>query len=305
MRVVAMMAALLMLAGCDQIPGQADASAAGAAGAPAQPASGQTPPAAAFDYRYAFRIPSAQIAAVQESHAKGCDQLGPARCRITAVRYDVDDQNHVAATLTLKLDPTLARAYGKAAIATVTGAHGALTKADIAGADSVAAMGRSDTVIARLRDASANAEVQLRGTVTPEQRAQLSAKADRLRAAMATIGEVDQGAGTSVATTPMILTYASGGAVAGALGSSDATFDTAGATLLASLAGLATVLAGVGPWLALLLGGALILRRIVQGAPQKTPAPELPPAPDETSEGRNVIQRWFSRDEHHVAEHAE
>jgi hypothetical protein len=122
---------------------------------------------------------------------------------------------------------------------------------------------------------------------------------------MATIGEVDQGAGTSVATTPMILTYASGGAVAGALGSSDATFDTAGATLLASLAGLATVLAGVGPWLVLLIGGALILRRIVQGDPNKTPAPELPVAPHEANEGRNVVQRWFSRDEHHIAEHAD
>jgi len=302
MRVVTVMAALLMLAGCDQVPGQVDASATGAA---TQATTGPIPPASAFDYRYAFRLPSAKIAAVQESHAKGCDQLGPARCRITAVRYDVDDQNHVTATLTLKLDPTLARAYGKAAIATVTGAHGALTKTDIAGADSVAASGRSDTVIAKLRDASANAEVQLRGTVTPEQRAQLSAKADRLRAAMATIGEVDQGAGTSVATTPMMFTYASGGAVAGAIGSSDATFDTAGATLMSSLAGLATVLAGVGPWLIFLLGGALILRRIVQGDPKKAPAPELPAAPPESSEDRNVIQRWFSRDEHHQAEHVE
>lgn len=302
MRVVAVMAALLMLAGCDEVPGQADASTTGSS--TAQPAS-TAPTPAAFDYRYAFRLPSSNIAAVQESHAKGCDQLGPAHCRITAVHYSVDDQNHVTATLTLKLDPTIARAYGKAAIATVTGAHGALTKADIAGADSVAAMGRSDTVVAKLRDAIANIEAQMRGPVTPEQRTQLAAKADHLRAAVATIGEVDQGAGTSVATTPVLLTYESGGAVAGALGSSDATFDTAGATLMSSLAGLATVLAGVGPWLILLLGAALILRRIVQGDPKRTPAPGIPPAPQETSEGRNVIQRWFSRDEHHVAEHVE
>jgi hypothetical protein len=303
MRVVAVMAAFLMLAGCDQIPGQADANAAGAS--TAQPAAGDPNPAS-FDYRYAFRVPSANIAAVQESHARGCDQLGPAHCRITAVHYSVDDQNHVTASLTLKLDPTIARAYGKAATATVTGAHGALTKADIAGADSVASTGRSDTVVAKLRDAISNSEAQMRGTITPEQRTQLSAKVDHLRAAVATIGEVDQGAGTSVATTPVLLTYESGGAVAGALGSSDATFETAGATLVASLAGLSTVLAGVGPWLLFLLGGALVLRWIVQGNPKKTPAPELPPAPPhESSEGRNVIQRWFSRDEHHIAEHVE
>ena len=59
MRVVAVMAALLMLAGCDQIAGQADGSAAGAT---AQPATSPTPPATAFDYRYAFRLPWAQIA---------------------------------------------------------------------------------------------------------------------------------------------------------------------------------------------------------------------------------------------------
>jgi hypothetical protein len=242
---------------------------------------------------------------VQESHAKGCEQLGPARCRITAVRYRADEQNHITATLTLLLDPTLARAYGKAATATVTGAGGALTHADVAGADSVAATGRSDSVVVRLRDALGNIEAQLHGPVTNDQRVQLTAKADHLRAAIATIGDLDQSAGTSAATTPLILTYESGGPVAGALGSSDATFDTAGATLMSSLAGLATVLAGVGPWLVFLLGGALILRWIVQGNPNKAPAPEIPSAPVENSEGRNVIQRWFSRDEHHEAEPAQ
>jgi hypothetical protein len=74
---------------------------------------------------------------------------------------------------------------------------------------------------------------------------------------------------------------------------------------MSSLAGLATVLAGVGPWLVFLLGGALILRWIVQGNPNKAPAPEIPSAPVENSEGRNVIQRWFSRDEHHEAEPAQ
>lgn len=300
MRVVAMMAALLMLAGCEQAPGQTD----GGGGTTTPQAGGDSIPSSSFDYRYAFRMPSSRIAAVQESHAKGCDQLGPSRCRITAMRYTVDDQNHVTAALTLKLDPTLARAFGKAAIGTVKGAGGTLTKTDIAGADSAAAAGRSDMVIARLRDSLGNAEAQLRGQLSDGQRALIVAKAERLRAAIATIGEVDQGAGTSVATTPLILTYGSGGAVGG-LGSSDATFDTAGQTLLSSLAGLATVLAGIGPWLILLLGGALILRRIVQGPADQMPAPEIPPAPPESTEGRNVIQRWFARDEHHERETVE
>jgi hypothetical protein len=299
MRIVAVLAAFLVLAGCEPMPGQAER----ATNAPADPSTASGP-SNGFDYRYAFRLPGSRIAAVQESHAHGCDQLGPSRCRITAIRYNVDDQNHVEAALTLKLDPTLARAYGKAALGTVTRAGGSMTKADIAGADSGAAAGRSDRVVARLRDSLGNAEAQLRGSVPNEQRAQLSAKADRLRTAIATIGEVDQGAGTSVATTPVILTYGSGGAVGG-LGGSDATFDTAGQTLLSSLAGLATVLAGVGPWLLLLLGGALILRRIVQGPADETPAPQLPAAPRDTDGDRNVIQRWFARDEQREPEHAD
>ena len=102
MRVVAALAALMLLAGCDQT--------GGAGGPPKQdslqvnPGDGVDGFAASgngFDYRYAYRLPGARIKDVQESHAKGCDQLGPARCRITAVRYKVDDQSNVVATLTL------------------------------------------------------------------------------------------------------------------------------------------------------------------------------------------------------------
>ena len=303
MRVVAVLMALLVVTGCDQVPGQSESGSD--TGATTQAAPGDAASLAAYDYRYSFRLPTARIDAVQESHARGCDALGPARCKITAMRYTRDDQNHVTASLTLKLDPALARAYGKAAIATVTGVKGTLTKAVMAGADSGAAATRSDTVMARLRDAASDIDAQLRGPVTNEQRAQLTTKAERLRAALATIGEIDHGAGNSVATTPVLLSYESGGPVGGGLGSSDANFDTAGATLMSSLAGLATVLAGAGPWLLLLLGGALVLRRIVQGDPNRVAAPELPPAPHEDAESRNVIQRWFSRDEHHQPEHVE
>jgi len=291
MRIVAMVAVFLMLAGCEQMPSQI-ASAAGASADPAASLGSSS----AFDYRYAFRMPASRIASAQESHARGCDQLGPAHCRITAIRYNVDDQHRVEAALTLNLDPTIARAYGKAATDTVTRAGGSMTKADMAGSD--AAAGRSDRVIERLREALGITEAQLRATASPEQSMQLSAKADRLRSAIATIGEVDQGTGTAVATTPVILTYASGGA-GGGLGSSDATFDTAGQTLLSSLAGLATILAGVGPWLLLLLGGALILRRVVQGPADQAPvpAPIVPPAPRGSGEDRNVIQRWFTHDD--------
>ncbi|MES2042930.1 MAG: hypothetical protein V4475_03585 [Pseudomonadota bacterium] len=296
MRILAFCAPLLLLAGCDPAPTPSGAAPSGQAAAPADAAAG------AFDYRYAYRLPGARINAVQESHAKGCDQLGPARCRITAIRYKVDDQSNVVATLTLRIDPTLARAFGKQASATVTSSGGALITADVAGADSIAAAGRGEAVMAKLRAALDNAEAQ--GRAKPGD-ATITARADRLRTAIATIGELDQGAGSALATTPMILTYASGGSIPGVGASADASFETAGATFMTSLAGLAVVLAGVGPWALLLIGGALALRWLLQGREERTQAPDLPAAPHESSESRNVVQRWFSREEQHEPEHAE
>ena len=267
------------------------ATPAGKAATPGDAASG------AFDYRYAYRLSAARIEAVQESHAKRCEQLGPARCRIVAVRFNRDDQNNVAATLTLRIDPTLARAFGRQASATVTASGGALIAADVVGADPAA--GRGEAVTARLRAALDNAEAQARANPGD---ATITARAARVRAAIATIGELDQGAGTALATTPMILTYASSGNIPGVGASADASFETAGATFMTSLAGLAVVLAGVAPWALLLIGGALALRWLL-GREERGEAPHLPAAPDEADERREVVQRWFSREERNEPEH--
>lgn len=287
----------LLLAGCDAGGGSGTLVSGESAKQAAATQAVTTTPDSAFDYRYAFSLPAGRIEAVQESHARGCDQLGPARCRITAMRYNRDAQNGIVAVLALKIDPTLARAFGKAAAQTVTGAHGTLTDSDIAGADSITASGRADTVVVRLRDALSNAEAQLRAATTDDQKTQATARAERLKSAIATIGEVDQGAGTSVATAPVLLTYNAGSAISAIGGAPDATFDAAGDTFLSSLAGLLVVLAGVGPWAVLLLGGALGLRWVLART-ERAEAPVLPPAPPADHDaGRNVIQRWFNRDE--------
>ena len=156
MRFLATCLPLLLLAGCDGVPSQSSATppAERTATAPDQSS-------AAYDYRYAYRLPASHIEAVQESHAKGCDQLGPARCRITAVRYNRDDENNVTALMTMRIDPALARPFAKAASATVAASGGALLKADVAGIDASAA-GRGTAMLGRLRDALGNAEAQAR-----------------------------------------------------------------------------------------------------------------------------------------------
>lgn len=257
--------AILFVAGCAPQP-QDRATADRAA----------QPPAANYDYRYAFRLPGDRIAALQESHARGCEALGPARCRITALKYGVDDSNRASAVLALTLDPAIARGFGKAATDAALRARGALVSSEIR--DDPAA----GSVPARLRRAAQDAEAKRAAATDPEERAALASDASRARTAMATIADLDRANGPLLATAPVLLTYTAGsGAAAGG-----ASFEAAGDTLAASLAGLVTLLAGVGPWLLLLVGGALLLRRLIGPDASRPPAPAEPERP-------NAVQRWF------------
>jgi hypothetical protein len=92
-------------------------------------------PGVAFDYRYAFRLPSARIAAVQEQHAQACERLGLARCRITGAKYRVVGEREIEAMLAFKVDPTVARAFGKTGVEAVDKAEGMLVDAEITGTE--------------------------------------------------------------------------------------------------------------------------------------------------------------------------
>jgi hypothetical protein len=300
MRLLGALAAILLLSGCDSanLTGSQAGGTAKNADAAIRTAAGS------FDYRYAFRLPASRIEAVQESHARGCDQLGPARCHITAMRYTVGQDNTITAVLTLTLDPAIARAFGRAAAVTVTNARGTMTDADVAGVDSSGGK-RGDDVLAKLQQALVTADARVRTAATPEQKAQASTKAERFRNAIATIGEVGAAAGSSAATAPVIFTYTSSGGIPGIGASPEATLASAGDTFLSSLAGLLVVLAGIGPWLVLLLGSALGLRWLVART-EGTAPPVLPPAPPiDADTNRNVMQRWFQRDEAKEREPAE
>ena len=70
-------------------------------------------PGVAFNYRYAYRLPNARISAAQETHATMCEKLGITRCRITGMRYSLVNERDVSASLEVKLDPAIARNFGK------------------------------------------------------------------------------------------------------------------------------------------------------------------------------------------------
>src|SRR5438309_12132237 len=106
--------------------GEADTAAADrTAGAPAGIAP-TAAPGVAFNYKYAFRLPAERISSVQEEHAQACEKLGIARCRITGMYYHLSGDRNVEARLDFKLDPAIARGFGKEGIAAVAHADGLL-----------------------------------------------------------------------------------------------------------------------------------------------------------------------------------
>ena len=217
-------------------------------------------PGVAFNYRYAFRLPAQRIAAAQETHAQACEKLGVARCRITGMRYRLVGENDIEAMLAFKLDPTLARAFGKNGIAAITQAEGTLVDAEITGTDAGAAIAQLDAGRVRAADELKRIDAQLARRDLPaseraelqRQRADVSASIDSVRASAA-----DQRA--SLATTPMTFDYESGPAVRGfdasaPLASALDTFLSSAQTTLALLLGFLAIfgppaIAGLLLWL--------------------------------------------------------
>jgi hypothetical protein len=189
------------------------AVAESAPGAPPRPpeVSPTAAPGVAFDYRYAFRLPPARIGAVQEQHAAACEKLGPDRCRITGMTYEQDGEEDVSAQLLLRLDPQLARRFGREASDAVTRAEGLIASVQISGEDVGSAIESDQQAQGQMRQSLAGIEAQLaqKGRSGTE-RAELQRQADDLRRSMRateqTVGERRK----QLATTPMVFRYAAG-----------------------------------------------------------------------------------------------
>ena len=172
-------------------------------------------PGVAFNYRYAFRLAGDRIATVQEQHARTCEQLGIARCRITGMRYRVINDRDIQARLEFKLDPAIARRFGQAGVEAVTRAEGRLVDAEISGTDvgtTIRAAGRN---IAELTEELERIEQRLARGVRAGERSQLEYEAQQLRQQIRALQANRQEQQESLATTPMAFDYGSGDFVPG------------------------------------------------------------------------------------------
>jgi len=182
-------------------------------------------PGVAFDYRYAFRLPGNRISTVQEAHAQACEKLGIDKCRITGMRYRLVDQKDVEAMLALRLDPKLARQFGKDATGIVDRADGMLVDQEITGDDvgtKIAGATRSE---ADLREELRRVEAELarkvpmvKGNVAPQaavDRQSLLDRAQEIRGQLRALGESKESDEQALAGTPMVFNYGSGSVVPG------------------------------------------------------------------------------------------
>ena len=173
-------------------------------------------PGVAFNYRYAFRLPNSRISAAQEAHATMCEKLGVTRCRITGMRYSVVNERDVSASLELKLDPAIARAFGKDATKVVTAAEGMLVDQQISGVDVGTSIERANRSRAELQDELERVNRELaRPGLSSVVRDRLLSEAASIRAQIRSLGEQKSADEESLAKTPMAFYYGSGKTIPG------------------------------------------------------------------------------------------
>lgn len=173
-------------------------------------------PGVAFRYDSAFRLPDDRIAPVQEAHAAACEALGTTRCRITGLNYTVDEQDTVEARLEVKLEPVIAREFGKSALATVVRADGRLISTEFAGEDVATGMTAATDERQAAAAELARVEGQLaRSDLEDEERATLRQRAIELRRIIEGARQSVRASAAQLAVTPMVLRYYGRGGVPG------------------------------------------------------------------------------------------
>lgn len=245
-------------------------------------------PGVAFNYAYAFRLDDNRIAKVQEEHAAACEALGTTRCRITGMTYRLVRRNEVEAQLLFKLDPAIARKFGRDALGSVEKAEGVLAEARISGEDVGTQINDSQRRSADIGAEIARLEARLKqGGLGDRERTELQQQISAMRRQLDGERDTRRAGEAMLATTPMQFDYVGTGGLPG-IGYGNPFSDALNMLIRSGsvmLSFLLVVGAAVLPWAALfllLLAGwrtapALAIRKWLHGA-SKTPAVPAPPA---------------------------
>ncbi len=238
-------------------------------------------PGVAFNYRYAFRLAAPRIAEVQEQHAQLCERLTVARCRITGMLYRVVNDRDIEAMLAFKLDPSIARHFGRSGVEAVVRAEGMLTESEITGTDvgsSIQAAGRS---LAEMNADLARIEARLSQRISADERARLDYEAQQLRDSIRAVGDRREEDQQSLATTPMVFNYGSGELVPGfdERPSFRRAWERALGNVTEGTLALFIIVVTLLPWALLALLGWLAFRTVRRRWFPKAAEPQATPAP--------------------------
>jgi hypothetical protein len=221
-------------------------------------------PGVAFNYNYAFRMPANRIASVQEQHSQACEKLGVNRCRITGMRYRLVNENDIEGMLAFKLEPAIARQFGKAGVEAVVNAEGMLIESAISGEDAGAAIKTADRTEAQLAADLRRVEEQLaRRGLSDEERLRLQNEAEELRRSIRATRDTREDQRESLANTPVTFHYGSGDLVPGFDTRSPLrnAFEQAGNNLIGGIAFLLVLIVSLLPWVVIGWLGWLAARR--------------------------------------------
>lgn len=173
-------------------------------------------PGVAFNYSYEFGLSDKKIAAAQEAHAAACEKLGLARCRITGMSYNVNQDEEVAAELDLKLDPTIARQFGKSAQQSIEASDGDLIRLQIGSSDEGQAISQASRQKNDVNSQMAALQKELEASKAgSEARAKLADQIQSLREQAAERSETIAASQAALASTPMSFHYYGRGGVPG------------------------------------------------------------------------------------------
>ncbi|KGB54154.1 hypothetical protein FG91_02404 [Sphingopyxis sp. LC81] len=173
-------------------------------------------PGVAFNYSYAFRLDDNRIAKVQEEHAAACEALGINRCRIAGMTYRLVRENEVEAQLLFKLDPAIARKFGRDALASVEKAEGVLAATRISGEDVGTQISDSQRRSANLNAEIARLEKRLKqGGLGDRERAELQQQIAGMRRQLDGESDTRRTGEAMLATTPMQFDYVGTGGLPG------------------------------------------------------------------------------------------
>ena len=188
--------------------------------------------------------------------------------------YRLVGENNIEGAIEFKLDPALARGFGKQAIDAVAKADGRLVDAEITGTDAGAAIKALDTQRQQAESELQRLDRELaRSDLKPVERSELQRQRAALVAQMDDVRTQTGNQQESLATTPVSFRYQSGAAVRGFDGSAPITsagnifLDSAQVTLGIVL----TVLAALAPPGVIALIAFLLWRRF-RPRKQDTPA---------------------------------